>query len=217
MALPEPNSPDALSEAILAEAGRERDEIIRHAQQESGLILAAAMAEADKLRREHLDSARAEAVRRSELILATIPVETGRLHSARIEAILESIHEEARRELQTRKLDGREIIITLAAEAIRRMPGTDFILKISAADHAAFGDGLAEEIRQRAGRSPLNLTIAADSTMTDAGVVVESADGFQIWDNRLLSRLERLWPELRRQIAVQTSLVGKNEPVGGGE
>lgn len=215
MITPEPNSPDALSEAILAEGGRERDEIIRRAQQESGLTLATAVAEADKIRREQLDSARAEAARRGELILATIPVETGRLRSARIEGILESVHEEARRELQACKLDGHKIVVTLAIEAIHRMPGTDFILKISTADHAVFGDKLAEEICQRAGRSLLNITIAADSTVTDAGVVVESADGFQIWDNRLLPRLERLWPELRRQIAAQTPLVGKSERAGG--
>ncbi|MDD5141529.1 MAG: V-type ATP synthase subunit E [Verrucomicrobiales bacterium] len=206
-----------MSEAILAEAGVQRDEIIRRAQQESGLILATAMAEADKIRREQMESARAEAARRSELMLATIPVEAGRLRSARIEAILEDIREEARRQLLARNFNGHETVVALAAEAIRRMPGTDFVLKISAADHAAFGDKLAEATEQRAGRLPLNLTIAADSTVTDAGVVVESADGFQIWDNRLLSRLERLWPELRRQIALQTSLVGKIEPVGGGE
>ena len=38
---------------------------------------------------------------------------------------------------------------------------------------------------------------------------------FEIWDNRLLSRLERLWPELRRQIAIRTSLVEKSKPTGG--
>ena len=215
MTLPEPHSPDALSEAILAEAGCERDEIIRRAQQESQLILATAMTEVNKIRREQLDSARAESARRGGLISATIPVETSRLRSARIEAILESVHEEARRELQACKLDRHKIVVTLAIEAIRRMPGTNFILKISAADNSVFGDKLAEEIRQRAGRSLLNLTVAADPTVTDAGVVVESADGFQIWDNRLLARLDRLWPELRRQIAAQTLLVDKREQAGG--
>ena len=85
-------------------------------------------------------------------------MEAGRLRSARIEAILENIREEARRQLLARDFDGHETVVALAAEAIRRMPGTDFVLKISPADHAAFGDKLAEEIRQRTGRSPLNLT-----------------------------------------------------------
>jgi vacuolar-type H+-ATPase subunit E/Vma4 len=209
MATPNQNPPEALSEEILAEARRKCDEIIRQAQKKSEALLTAASAEVEKIRREKLESAQAEATRLSELMLATIPVETGRLRSARIEAILENIREEVRRQLLARDFDGHETVVTLASEAIRQMSGTDFVLKLSPADHAAFGDKLAEEIRQRAGRSPLNLTISADPTMTDGGVMVQDAAGIRIWDNRLLARLERLWPELRRQIAVQTSLVEK--------
>ena len=215
MATPNQNSPEVLSDEILAEARRECAEIIRRAQQESSLVLTAATTEAEKIRREKLASARAEAARRCELMLATIPVETGRLQSARLETILESIHEEARHQLLARNFDGHETFVALAAEAIRRMPGTNFVLTISAADHAAFGDKLAGEICQRAGRSPLNLAISADPALTDGGVIVQDTAGIWIWDNQLLSRLERLWPELRRQIAMQTSLVGKNEPKAG--
>ena len=111
MATPNQNSPEILSAEILAEAGRECDEIIRRAQQEAESLLAAATAEADNIRREKLDAAKAEAVRRSELILATIPVETGRLRSARIESLLENIREEARRQLLARDFDGHETIV----------------------------------------------------------------------------------------------------------
>jgi len=215
MATPNQNSPDVLNEEILAEARRECDEIVRRAQSESAALLAAAKAEAEKIRREKLDAARLEATRRTELMLATIPVETGRLRSARIEALLENIHEEARHQLLTQSFDAHETVVALAADAVRRMPGTDFVIKISAADHAAFGGKLAEEIRQRTGRSPLNVTVSADPAMACVGVVVQDAEGMRIWDNRLLPRLERLWPELRRQIAVKTSLVENNEPTGG--
>jgi vacuolar-type H+-ATPase subunit E/Vma4 len=215
MATPEPNSPDALSAEILAEARRECDEIISRARLESESLLAAATAEADKIRREKLAAARAEAERRKELTLATIPVETGRLRSARIEAILENIREEARQQLLARNFDSRETAVALAAEAIRQMPGTDFVLKFSTADLAASGDKLAGEIARRAGRSPLSLAISADPAMTGGDVILQSADGFQIWDNRFSTRLERLWPELRRQIAMQTLLVGKTEANGG--
>jgi vacuolar-type H+-ATPase subunit E/Vma4 len=215
MATPNPNSPAVLSEEILAEARRECDEILRRAEQESESLLAAAAAEADKIRREKLESARAEAARRSELMLATVPVEAGRLRAERIEAVLENIREAARRQLASRHLDAHETVVALAAEAIRQMPGTDFVLKISAADHAAFGDKLAGEVCQRTGRLPLKLTVSADPTVTTGGVIVHDAAGIRLWDNRLLSRLERLWPELRRQIAMRTGLVEKNTPTGG--
>ena len=149
------------------------------------------------------------------MILATVAVETGRLRSARVEALLESVHAEIRRGLLEKDAEARETVVALAAEALRQIPGTQFVLKVSAADQAAFGDGLALEITQRAGRSPLNLAISADGAMTGGGVMIQDAAGLLFWDNRLLSRLGRLWPELRRQIAGQTSLVGENSPAGG--
>jgi vacuolar-type H+-ATPase subunit E/Vma4 len=215
MAEPHPNSPEALSREILAEARREADDIIRRAQQSAASLLAAATAQAEKIRQEQLEAARVEAARRSELIRATIPVEAGQLRSARIETILENIHAAARRELLAGDFDYHETVIALAAEALRRIPGTDFILKISASDYATFGDQLAEAVRRRTGRSPLNLTISPDPAITGGGVMVQDAAGIRIWDNRLLSRLERLWPDLRRQIATQTALVEKNRAPGG--
>ena len=215
MAPTQPNSPDVLSAEILAEAKRECDELIRRAQQEAETLMAAATSEAEKIRREKLEAARTEAARRTELMLATIPVEVGRLRSARIESILESIREEARRRLLARDFDSHETVIALASEAVRQMPGTDFVLKIAAADHAAFGDKLAAEIAGRSGRSPLKLTIFPDLAMADSGVIVEDSTGTCIWDNRLLSRLDRLWPELRRQLAIQTRLVEQTAPTGG--
>ena len=215
MTTPNLNSSEVLSEEILTEAKRQCDEIIHRAQLEAASLLATATAEVKKFRFEKLEAARAEAARRTELILATIPVETGRLCSARIEAILENIREEARRQLLAGDFDDHETVVALAADAVRRMPGTDFVLKISAADHAVIGNKLAEEVHKRTGRSPLNITVSADPAMNGGGVMVQDAAGIRIWDNRLLSLLERLWPELRRQIAVQTSLVGKNEPKGG--
>ena len=204
------NSPDVLCAEILADAKRQSEEILQRAKTEAETTLAAASAEAEKIRRERRDLAQAEAARRKELILATVAVETGRLRSARVETLLESVREEIRRRLLARNIDAREMIVALATEAVRRMPGNDFVLKISTADHAAFGNGLAGEIARCVGRSPLNLTISADPAISDSGVVVQTADGFQYWDNRLLSRLERLWPELRRQIAIRASLVGEN-------
>ena len=92
------DSAETLREEILAEARREGEEIVDRAQQE-------AEAAHDRRRRgggrksrqERLDQARAEAARRRELILATVPVEAGRLRVGAHRGVLESIREEARR------------------------------------------------------------------------------------------------------------------------
>jgi hypothetical protein len=78
------------------------------------------------------------------------------------------------------------------------------------------GEGLAGEIAHRVGRSPLNVTISSDATLTGGEVIIQDVEGRQVWDNGLLARLERFWPELRRQIAIQTSLVTESKPSGGG-
>lgn len=216
MAASNQNSPEILREEILAEARRESEEILRRARQDAEALLAKAAADAEQIRREHLDQARAEAARRRELILATVAVETGRLRSARIETWLQSIQEATRQKLQARDgFDYRETIIALAAEALSRMAGDTFVVKLSPADHAVLGQGLAEEIGRRAGR-PLIITVTGEPTVKDSGPIIQDREGRQVWDNRFLSRLERLWPELRRQIAIGTSLVARSGASGGG-
>jgi vacuolar-type H+-ATPase subunit E/Vma4 len=215
MALAGQDSPDALCAEILAEAKRHSDDILRRAKSDAESILSAATAEAEKIRRERREQAQAEAARRKGSLLSAAAVETGRLRAARVEQLLQSVREEIRRRLFDPFPDNRQTIVALTVEAIRRMAGNDFILKLSASALATDGNGLTEEISRLAGRSPLNLTTIADATTSDGGVIVESADGFQVWDNRLLSRLERLWPELRQQIAVRAALVRENEASGG--
>ncbi len=218
MAAPSQNSPQALCAAILAEARRESEEILRRAQQEAEALRAKAKAEADTARQERLNLARAEAARRKDLILATVPVEANRMRAARIEALLQSIFAEIRRRLLERDgFDYRDTLIALAVEAISRMAGEAFVVKLSPADHAALGEGLAGEIAQGLRPSqPLSITLADEPAITEGGLILQDAGGFQIWDNRLPVRLERLWPELRRQIAVHTSLLSENRPAGGG-
>jgi len=214
---PSHNPQNILHEEILAEARRESEQIVGRARQEAGVLLARASTEAEKTRQERLDLARAEAARRKELILSTVPIEAGRMRSARIEALLQSIHDEARRRLLARDgFDYRESITVLAADAVSRMAGNAFVVKLSPADHRALGNDLAGEIAGRVGRSPLTITISDDPTISESGLIIQDAEGRQVWDNRLPARLERLWPELRRQIAIHTGLVSGAESAGGG-
>lgn len=215
MTVPDQNSPDALRDEIFAEAAGEMAEINRRAQRDAETVLAAANAGAAQIHREKIAAARAEAERRHELMLATIPVETGRMRAARTEAILESIRAGVLRRLETPVPDDLPVVATLAAAAIRHMGDSGFLLKISPADQHAFGERLAAEVQRLTGRNPLKLAVVADTTVPDGGVMVTNSTGTQVWDNRPAARLERLWPELRRQIARQTALVEAGAPAGG--
>jgi len=99
---------------------------------------------------------------------------------------------------------------------VSRMAGDAFVMKLATADRAALGDDLAGEIVRRVGRSPLSITVSDEPTITEGGLIVQDVEGRQMWDDRLPVRLKRLWPELRRQIAVETSLVTASGSTGGG-
>jgi len=206
-------SAGALREEILAEARLRGEEILRRAREQAATLLVRTQAEAETARRDRSSQARAEAAGRRERLLAAVPVETGRLRSARTEALLQSVHDEVRRRLLAREgFDYRETLVVLASEAVRQMAGEVFVVSLSPEDHAAFRAGLAEEIARRAGRSPLRVTLAEDAGVSGGGLVVRDADERQVWDNRLAVRLTRLWPDLRRQIAVQAGLVAGGSP-----
>lgn len=202
------DSAEALREEILEQARDQSGEIIGQARDQADKILAAAAAEAQSLRDKLIEKARTEALRRKELIQSTVPVETGRFRVARIESLLESVREEARRRLLSREdLDYREVLITLASLAIGHMSGVSFRAKVAEADRVVLDNGAVEEITHRVGRPGLSVTITSDPTVNGGGVSIEDVDASQIWNNGLVERLDRMWPELRHQIAQRTMLI----------
>lgn len=203
------SSTDKLRKEIIADALREAEEIVLRAKKDAENLLANASIEARKLKQEKVEQARSEAARQSELILATVPVETGRMRAARFETLLESVREEASRRLLARQgFEYRETLIVLASHAIHRMEGNKFVVKLSDASETIDIEGLDDEISRRVGR-PLSITILYDRSIGGGGVVVEDSDGHQVWDNGLLKRLQRLWPQMRQLIAMQALFIPK--------
>jgi vacuolar-type H+-ATPase subunit E/Vma4 len=197
------NSAESLREEILEQARDQAKEIVGQARDQADKILAAASAEAQNLRDKLIEKARADAHRRKELIESTVAVETGRFRVARIESLLESVREEVRRRLFSHEgFEYRDVLIALASLAISGMTGERFVVKLSEADRPSMENTVSEEIASRIDRPGLVVNLVFDPTMNSGGVSVEDADALQIWDNGLLQRLERMWPELRRQIAL---------------
>jgi hypothetical protein len=87
------------------------------------------------------------------------------------------------------------------------MPGSAFIVKLSAADRAAFGDELAQEISGHVGRS-LDLTVSNDAALKESGPIIEDAEGRQVWDN-VFWRINVCGRNFR-QIAMQTAVAASN-------
>lgn len=202
------NPETALVAEVLAQARQQADETVRRARQTAQALLDRAAAEAGQRRQRQLEAARTEAARRKALALASVPIEVNRLRLARVESLLQSVREAAFARLQDRTaFDYGEALANLAVEALTSMDGNAFVVSLAPGERAVFGDALAEQIRRRTGRGSLEVTVADEASATGGGVRVEDPQGRQVWDNRFEARLARLWPELRRQLAVATGLL----------
>lgn len=196
------NNGEALCREILAAARTEADRLVRQAHDDAATLMADTTAHEESTRQQRLDTAREEADRRRDRILATVPVEAFRLRATRLETILQSIHDAIRRRLFAREgFDSHETVVSAANYAINRMAGSTFVVAISPADHATFGASLADDILERTEKTGVLIHVIEDAAVPDGGVMIHDDEGREEWDNRLASRLERLWPVLRPHLA----------------
>lgn len=210
------NAPEILRQGILAEARRKTEEILDQARNAATSLLAQAAADTEAWRQQQLAQAHAEAERRAQLVLATVPLEAERLRAARLETLLQSLCDEARRRLAIGEgYDLTQALIALAVKALSHMAGKEFTISISSADGKGQTEVIAEQVAQRLGSRRLKLTVTEQASAARGHLLLQDAEGRQAWDNSLLSRLERLWPELRRQIAVQAGLLQPELSAGG--
>ena len=208
---------ETLCGEILAQARAEGAETLRRAAAEAADILKRAEEDALKGRGRVLEAAGAEAARGKELVLAAVQIEEARLRSAKTEELLRTIRDEAGRRLLAAPGGAGErmkTLVELSAEAVSRMAEGAIVIKLSPADLREHGAGLAGAVARRAARPERDISVTGDPSVGDGGVMVMDPQGRQVWDNRISSRLERMWPELRRQLAVKAGLPDIR-PAGG--
>jgi len=192
---------EALKGEIVADARRQVERLVRHAKDEADEALRKANQEAEKIRTDRAEAAKNEAQRQRDLVLASLPVQVGRMRSDRMEAALRAILDEARQKLVDRQgFDYRAVLLDMAVDAIGHMEGTSFVLDLSEADLKDCAGWLPEEVKRKVGRGDIQVSVAPEAARIAGGVIVRDAEGRQLLDNSLASRLERLWPAMRRQI-----------------
>jgi vacuolar-type H+-ATPase subunit E/Vma4 len=192
---------------ILNEANRQREEILRSAQEAAAGLMDRAEREARQASDAQLKAATAEANRRREAILSTVAVEAKRLMLNRTEEVLNALHDSVRKQLREGKeSDRRQALIELAAQALTGMHGNNFVLRLSPADADELSQTLLDAIPRRAGRLEVKLELTRDPEVRDGDWILQDDEERQQWKVGLEARLERLWPDLRRQIATQLGL-----------
>jgi vacuolar-type H+-ATPase subunit E/Vma4 len=212
-AKPETAPQEALREEILSDARHQAERLLRRARQEAQSFSEKAAKEFEAWRNEQMEKARAEAARRTGLVVAGIALERGRMRARRIETLLQELYVDLRKRCADRAaVDVKKTVVALAAEALRGMEGTRFTVEVAACDRAALGAKWLDEVRRATGRADLELEARHAEDRRDVGPVVRDADERQAWDNRLAARLERLWPALRRELAKELSLQDSPTP-----
>jgi vacuolar-type H+-ATPase subunit E/Vma4 len=196
------SSQPPLVDELLAQAEREAQALIDHARQEASGVLAEAAANAASLRERELARGRAEAERRRAVILSTVPLRERRVRQLRIEGLLTALVEDARQRLLTLdEKERRRISVALAVAAMAQLSTDACVVKLARGEPAPEASQVQAALGTRHPVCTIQVLQAPD--LQGPGPLVASADGRQIWDNRLLERLTRLWPGLRSQVAAR--------------
>ncbi|MFO7897469.1 MAG: V-type ATP synthase subunit E [Planctomycetota bacterium] len=198
----ETEKPDALADEILADARRQAERKLKRARRRAKSLVRSANKRAAAAKEKAAEQAQQRAEHEAERVLADIPHEEQlrrlRAKAAVIGQLFDDVVEEVR------SSDDRPALFArLAADAIGRMQGDAFVVDVPREDAPALGDEfggrVADEVARSSGR-----TVSARLEPTDrggGGVIVRSADGRQVVDNSLATRVERMRPRLRDRIA----------------
>jgi vacuolar-type H+-ATPase subunit E/Vma4 len=195
----------ALSRAILDDAGGEATRIIAEAQERATAKKQSALTEAARVRQEILGRAHDEIERLQQQTVATARLEAQRVLLARREALIEAIFAEAARQLALarQKTGYAELLRRLVIDAVEQMGRpAECLVHVAEQDEHLFDEtaesgALLESPAYREAQVCLRL---GEPAAISGGVVVESADGHKRYDNSLEARLKRGQARWRAQV-----------------
>ncbi len=196
-------SEKVLADEILAEADGKAERARQRGEREARQIVARARQQALEAADQVLATARERGERIAASILASVEAEAQRDLLAAREAELDRLFDAARQRLADKgSYNYPAVLATLAAQAIEAMAADEVIIELCEQDRALATDAWLDEVRRRVGR-PVTIDVSASHAPIDGGLIVRSADGRLLYDNSFRARLERLKPELRRQLAAR--------------
>jgi len=196
------SSQKKLEEEILADARRRADRIIKRAKREAEKIAEQGEKAAQEEAKRIIARFAERAERMAAVARASVDIEIEKKRLARQEQAIQSIFEEAMKKLgDKRSYDYKTAVINLASYAIRKMAGNDLTIRLDKSDKTFADNSLVDAIKERVKEKAINLKVSSSASSIGAGVLVESADGRQLYDNSFEKRLKRLREPLRKKVA----------------
>jgi V/A-type H+-transporting ATPase subunit E len=194
------SSEKRLEKEILDDAHKRAERAVKRATRDAQKLTAEAEKNAEEEAQKILEQSRERARKQRAVILATVDIEIEKRRVARQEEMIKSVFDEALKRLrETRSYDYRQSVIQLASDALGKMQGNEYTIRLRTSDERFADDSLIEAIREKLNARDFNLRIETSSA--DAGPVVESSDGRQVYNNSFDARLRRLQDPLRKRVA----------------
>ena len=197
---------DALADQILEEARSKAEPILRRARRKAEEAERRAREEAEERRDQILRRARDKAAAEEQRVRARAELEALNIRRSAREEIFNQVRAGAMEKLRELPADETypQALLQLAFNGLRAMSGRRFELLMRGEDRNRFGERLVKELRDRAadelGRQ-LTVNVADEQIQAAGGLVVQREDGRQLCDQTFEALLERVWPELREQVA----------------
>ncbi|WP_456483655.1 V-type ATP synthase subunit E [Methanopyrus kandleri] len=191
---------EELERKILEDAEKEAEEILEEAKRDAERIREKAEREAEEMRREILDRARREAEtrRRREIAQAKLEVRQERLRVKEeyIEKAIERAEEKIRELAEEGRKEYLEFLKRSAIEAVNAISSDEVVLRANENDLMLL-DEMLSEIRDETGKD----VELGEPVEVVGGVIAESKDGSEAYDNTVDARLRRRRSEIVRRVS----------------
>jgi len=200
-----------LRKEILADAAKRAGRVRRAAKKDADKILADAEQKARAATEAILEKADADAAARARIELATVPLERRRMELVARQEAIDAVFRDGLDALRARDYDARDTIARLALAAADEMRRTALVLRVADADRHILDDAFLDKLSQDA---PPGTSFQRGDPLPDAagGVLVQTRDARELFDNTFEARLHRLRKSLRDTVASHLWPTGKTQP-----
>ncbi len=188
----------ALSRVVLRDANGDSERVITEAKKKADAISQHAQEEAASLRAEILEQARREAERIQSEHMATAQLKARMLELEQREKLLDEVYKAAQGQLHglQQKANYEQIARRLLQEALLQLGVKQAQVYIDPVTREFLTDEALANVSKETG---VEVQVGA-SLEQGMGVIVETLDGHQRYDNTFEARLRRMWDALRSPV-----------------
>jgi vacuolar-type H+-ATPase subunit E/Vma4 len=195
---------EAICAKIRQEAEAEIASVRSRGQAEADKLLAQARAQAESKKAELVSGLSRDIQKIKEKVLSSLALEKKRLVLGEKDRFVQAVFEAVRRQAEGfRNNDGYARFLEKAIiEGLNVIEETHIEVYYSSQDEPVFTEAFIKQVEaacSQAAKRQVSLKLHR-SDFTDIGVIVYSADGRMMYDNRFLTRLERARADIEREL-----------------